>query len=190
MATTKDTKVKGVAEALAAVKGGAKKKATKKAPAKKKAAAKKAPAKKKATTKKKAPAKAAKKAPKKTAKKAPKKAPKAKAKAPKAPKPSQAEKVSSGQAGPALDLGVEQFSDKERKVLDVLNGSGSGSREIFTIEQLAAECWKSKTKKQANSWVRNSLRRLVRAGAIEKVERGQYRVSDSGRKKLARAEAA
>jgi hypothetical protein len=169
MAKSAGTQVKGVSEALAAVKGG--KTTKKKAPTKKKAAAKK-------KTAKKAAPKAAKKTTKKAAKKVAKKV---------AKKTTSKAKASSGQGGPSLDLPIEKVSAKERRVLESLDGSGTGTRVIWTIVELAADCWKSKSKKQANSWVRNSLRRLVRAGIVEKVERGQFRISDAGRKKLARA---
>jgi len=93
----------------------------------------------------------------------------------------------SGQSGPPIELSVEGLNTKEAKIFSALNGSGSGVRTIMTITELAAECFKSRGKKQANSWTRNSLRRLVQSGLVEKVERGKYRVSDAGRKKLARA---
>lgn len=169
------TKVKGVEEALKAVKGGASKKRT---TTKKKAAAKKkAPAKKKAAKQSTAKKAAAKKAP-------------VKKKAAKKTSAKKATKASSGQSGPSLDLPVEKISAKEMRVVELLNGSGSGTRTIYTIEEMAGACWKSKSKKQSNSWVRNSLRRLIRSGVVEKVERGKYRISDAGRKKLARSEAA
>jgi hypothetical protein len=162
-AAKKTTRDKSVQDALRAMKGG---KSTKKS-TKKKATKKKAT--KKATKKKATKRKTTKRA---TAKKASR---------------AKTEKPSSGQSGPALELSVDKVNSKETKILEALNGSGSGSREIWTIEELGAECFKSKSKKQQNSWTRNSLRRLIRSGMIEKVERGKYRVSDSGRKKLARA---
>lgn len=93
----------------------------------------------------------------------------------------------SGQSAPPIELSSDALNAKEAKVLAALNGSGSGVRPVMTITDLAAECFKSQSKKRANSWVRNSLRRLVQSGLIEKVERGKYRVSEAGRKGLARA---
>ena len=104
----------------------------------------------------------------------------------KTPKKTQAAPVS-GQSGPPIELSVEGLNSKEGKVFAALNGPGSGVRTVLTITELSETCFKSRGKKQANSWTRNSLRRLVQAGLVEKVDRGRYRVSDAGRKKLARA---
>lgn len=93
----------------------------------------------------------------------------------------------SGQSGPSVELSADRLNSKESKVFAALNDPGSGVRAILTITELAGACFKSRGKRQANSWTRNSLRRLVQAGLAEKVDRGKYRVSDSGRKKLARA---
>jgi hypothetical protein len=95
----------------------------------------------------------------------------------------------SGQSGPPIDLDYEELNARETKVVDVLNGEGGGTREIRTIKELADAAFPSKTKKQANSWVRNQLRRLVCAGWVEKVERGSYRVSKKGRDRMTRVEA-
>lgn len=143
---------------VAAALADAKKQAKKQA---KKATPKKAPAKKRAS-------KAKKKA-------APKKAP-AKKGAPK-----------SGQSATPIELSVEGLNSKEAKVVEALNGAGTGMRPVLTIVEIAEMCFKSQGKKKSNSWARNSLRRLVVSGIVEKVERGTYRISEAGRKKLARA---
>jgi hypothetical protein len=93
----------------------------------------------------------------------------------------------SGQSAPLIELSVEGLNAKEAKVFHLLNGEGAGVRSIMTIAEIAGTCFRSRGKKQANSWTRNSLRRLVQGGLVEKVERGKYRVTDAGRKKLARA---
>jgi hypothetical protein len=98
----------------------------------------------------------------------------AKAKQAKAPK--------SGQSGPPLDLGYGDLNDNERKVVAVFKGKGE--RKPKTIADLAKECFPSKKFAKANSWVRNSLRRLVRADWLEKMERGSYRITDKGRRRL------
>jgi len=84
-------------------------------------------------------------------------------------------------------LSVSQLNEKEELVLSILNGAGSGIRLILTIAELAETCFKSQGPKQSNSWVRNSLRRLVQQGLVEKTDRGKYRVSDAGRRGLAKA---
>lgn len=91
-----------------------------------------------------------------------------------------------GQSGTPLDIGVVDLNAKERRVLAFMAGEGSGVRATFRIEDVAAGCWKSKPKPIANSWVRNSFRRLVRAGMVYKVSRGHYRVALRARRALAR----
>lgn len=104
-------------------------------------------------------------------------------------KPAKARKKdpTSGQSGPTIELSVDGLNAKEAKVFHLLNGEGAGVRAILTIAEIAETCFKSQGKKRSNSWARNSLRRLVQGGLVEKVERGKYRVTDAGRKKLARA---
>jgi hypothetical protein len=149
-----------------------------KAVAKKGAAKAKAAAKKKTTTKAKAaPKKAAKAAPKK------KKAPAKKSNGAKAAKGNGKPKSAptSGQSGPPIDLSEKGLNAKELKILSALcNGQGT-----MTIKELATECFKGKAKAQANSWVRNSLRRPARAGLIEQVERGTYKATAKGKKHAA-----
>lgn len=146
-------------------------------PKKAKKAAKKAEPKveKKAEAKKAEPKKAA---PTKAAKKAAKKVVKA-AKAEKKEK----RKATSGQSGPSIEaLPWSALNKKEKLVIGCFNLKGE--REVKTIEQIADEVFKGKAKnvKQANSWVRNSLRRLMRFGRwLEKVEPGKYRITLWGR---------
>ena len=134
----------------------------------------------KAKTKKAAAKKAAPKTPRK--KRAPKAKPaKTQAKAPKKGAPK------SGQSAAPIELSLDGLNAKESKVVSALNGAGSGARPVLSIVEIADRCFKSQGKKRSNSWARNSLRRLVIAGLVEKVERGAYRISEPGRKKLARA---
>ncbi len=93
----------------------------------------------------------------------------------------------SGQSGPKLELEISDLNPKERKLLLVLNGEGSGKRPDLSIVDLAEACWKHKSKAHANSWTRNSLRRLVRSGMIDKQERGLYRISEASRKAIAKS---
>lgn len=111
------------------------------------------------------------------------------AKKPAKKRPTKARKKepTSGQSAPPIELSVDGLNSKEAKVFHLLNGEGAGVRTIMTIAEIAGTCFKSQSKKRSNSWARNSLRRLVQGGLVEKVERGKYRVTDAGRKKLARA---
>lgn len=92
----------------------------------------------------------------------------------------------SGQSGPPIKLEFEKLNDKERKIVEYLDGAGTGPRSIITIPRLAAVCFKAEadSEAQAASWVRNSLRRLVRGEWVEKFVRGSYRISQKGRMKL------
>lgn len=134
---------------------------------------------------KKAKAKAAPKA--KAAKAKTSKAPKAKKaakpkavakKAPKAAKP-KTDVPHSGQSGPVIeDLPFEKLNDKEKKVMDVLSEATT-----MSIADIAGAAFKSKPKAQANSWVRNSLRRLVRGSFVEKTDRGEYKATALGKRR-------
>jgi len=84
----------------------------------------------------------------------------------------------SGQSGPSLDLKAKPLNLKEEKVLGALaNGAGQ-----LTLTELSA-LFKGKKKSQANSWARNSLRRLVRGGLVKKVGRGTYEATAKGKKR-------
>lgn len=117
----------------------------------------------------------------------------AKAKAPKAPKAPKAakaasDKPSSGQSGPTVDLNKKKINPKEQKILAALN-HGKGPQKIA---ELAAEAFGNKpSQAKANSWVRNSLRRLVRGGLVEQAARGTYKLTAKGKnydpKKVAKA---
>jgi hypothetical protein len=125
--------------------------------------------------------KKAKKIAKKTSKKSPvSKKPAAKKAAAKAAKASKA-RVSvpptSGQSGPPLKLTKEGLNDKELRVLTVL----TADLNPLAINALATTSFPEQTTAKANSWVRNSLRRLVRGSWVEKVGKGTYRPTDSGR---------
>lgn len=92
-------------------------------------------------------------------------------------KPAKPVKPHSGQSGPKIDLlPFEKMNANEKLVYHAL----SRNKEL-TLEELAKKCFGSKPAKKANSWARNSLRRLVRSGMVKKADRGTYRV---GTKKL------
>jgi len=85
-----------------------------------------------------------------------------------------------GQSGPALkDLTVEDLNEKERNIL--LNLGTEGHRHEKSIAAMAAECYPNKAKAKGNSWIRNGLRRLMRAKLLEKDARGIFKQSLEGR---------
>lgn len=93
----------------------------------------------------------------------------------------------SGQNGPAIDLSVRELNVKEYRVMEVLNGTGRGDRSQKAISELAFTAFAREPAARGMSWVRNSLRRLVRSGYVEKCARGCYRVTDTGRRRLSKA---
>lgn len=99
---------------------------------------------------------------------------------------SEGPRTGQGQSGPPLELPWKALNPKERDVLRALNGTGRGPRRKMTLEELAEECFAkdASTPEQANSWVRNSMRRLVRGSWVDKVEPGVYRISTKQRPKV------
>lgn len=86
-----------------------------------------------------------------------------------------------GQGGVVIEnFNPEKLNEKELAVLAAFNVAGP--RETRKIPDLAATCFPQCTEPQANSWVRNSLRRLIRAKLIEKESRGMFKLTPSGRK--------
>ena len=84
----------------------------------------------------------------------------------------------SGQSGKPLDLDRTDLNSKEALVVEALAGDVNPA----PINALAATCFPD-AGERGNSWVRNSLRRLVRARWVEKVGSGTYRLTDEGRAK-------
>lgn len=75
-----------------------------------------------------------------------------------------------------------ELNVKEGRVLSQFVKPGRPTPK--TIAELAKACWpggRGMTAVRANSWVRNSLRRLVVAALVEQVERGTYQITDLGR---------
>jgi len=93
-----------------------------------------------------------------------------------------------GQSGPEMDLGWANLNDTEKALVRDLDNPGHGRRMAKHVSALAEG--NGLTKLQ----VRNGMRRLVRACWVEASEpptegthkRGWYRVSEPGRKRLAR----
>lgn len=101
--------------------------------------------------------------------------------APKAQKKQRSASPTSGQSGPPLDLSKDKLNDKETKVVAVLQDDANP----VAINALATTCFSEKSAKVANSWVRNSLRRLVRGKWVEKIGKGTYRLTETGRNGVA-----
>ena len=95
-------------------------------------------------------------------------------------------KISSGQGGPTISLEIGDLNSKERKVLDAFALPTEGStREAKSIQDLAKVFAKQAgSKTRANSWTRNSLRRLVRGGLVDKAARGNFRLSAKAVRRL------
>lgn len=98
---------------------------------------------------------------------------------------------SGGQAGKPLDLGYDDLTPRERKVVDALTGGGT-----LSISELVEACGWSNPKvgdgqlegaALGNSRVRNQLRRLVRSSWVENAQergKGTYRLSRQAKKRL------
>jgi hypothetical protein len=148
-----------------------------------------APKKKKAKSNKEVSKKTSKKAKSKTGKAKVPKVAAEKAKAPKAPKPKKekaakpakvAKQKASREVADSSEPREGKLNAKELKVLSVLADDGGQ----LTIADLASKTFEKKEgSDRANSWVRNSLRRLWRDGLIEKVDRGTYKSTVDGKKK-------
>lgn len=91
-------------------------------------------------------------------------------------------KPTTGQSAPARDLGYELLSDDEREIVRALNGKGNGERHVRTVAFLSELFDGDDPKLQA----RNALRRPVSCGWVDNVGRGQYQISEKGRKRLSR----
>ncbi len=66
-----------------------------------------------------------------------------------------------------------ELNEKESKLLSTMKASNGP----VTIADAANECWGDKSKEQAQSWVRNCLRKLVTLKLVNQVGRGTYEVS-------------
>jgi hypothetical protein len=90
----------------------------------------------------------------------------------------------SGQSGPRIaELAWDDLNKKEKLLLGVFDLEGE--REVRTIEQIGSEAFKNQPLKKQNSWTRNSLRRVMRAGIwLEKTAPGKYRLTQAARTKL------
>lgn len=93
---------------------------------------------------------------------------------------------SQGQSGPKLTLGYVNLTIKERVVLDrIVEAAELG--QAITLSALAERCFKGISKAKRNSWVRNQLRRLVRAGFVDPVAPGLYQATRKAKSASKRA---
>lgn len=84
---------------------------------------------------------------------------------------SRLERRGAGQNGPRI-VSLAPNS-KEGIVLGVLRDAG----RVMSLAALAALAFSAELPSRGNSWVRNALRRLVRARLVEKVSSGKYRAA-------------
>lgn len=89
------------------------------------------------------------------------------------PKPSRR----TGQSGDKIDLQPSKLNDNERHIVRTLFEDANP----LSIVALANSAFPQQPPNQASSWVRNSLRRLVRGDWVEKLGRGTYTLSTLGR---------
>lgn len=97
--------------------------------------------------------------------------------------PTKTEGVEDGQKGVPLDLPVEYMNPNELAVLRCF-GLRDGYRTTLSITEIADKAFPKKSEKRANSWVRNSLRRLVRGSWLESIDRGVFRFTQMAVTKL------
>lgn len=90
-------------------------------------------------------------------------------------------KPTSGQSADERQLPYEDLNEDEREVVRLLNGK-NGVRHVRSIEYLAEAFSGDNPKLQ----VRNALRRAVSCGWVDRCARGQYQISEKGRKRLQR----
>lgn len=82
-----------------------------------------------------------------------------------------------GQSGAPLELAPRDLNPKERTVYDALS-----PKTPRPLSELADAFSRSNPKARRNSWVRNSLRRLVRSGLARRAEEPGHYVRGSGKK--------
>lgn len=86
----------------------------------------------------------------------------------------------SGQSGPPIEhLAIDELNKKERKVLVYLFVAPKAK-----ILEIALGCFSTQPQVRRSSWVRNSLRRLVRASLVERVDAGTYKLTLRGRRQI------
>ena len=95
-------------------------------------------------------------------------------------------KPTTGQSAPEREMPWDALNGDEQEIVKLLNGKG-GARAVRTISYLAEGLDDDDAPTKLR--IRNALRRVVTGGWAEAVERGTYRVTERGRKRLERAQA-
>lgn len=94
-------------------------------------------------------------------------------------------KPTTGQSAPERKISWEDLSADEQTVIKLLNDKGEGKRVARSVEYLADAFGGDNPKLT----VRNSLRRPVPSGWVDREGRGLYSISEKGRKRLGSVEA-
>lgn len=92
-------------------------------------------------------------------------------------KPIPKTKSAQAQGGPVMDLPIAEMNKDELKIVKHAY-SKSGERKPYSIKD-----FKKVLGGTGTSRVRNALRRPIRAGWLEKVERGVHRITEKARKR-------
>jgi hypothetical protein len=92
-------------------------------------------------------------------------------------------KPSTGQSAKERDLPYDDLNGDEQSLVKLLDGKSGGPRIVRTVEFMSEAMDGDNPKLQT----RNALRRLVSCGWVDNVGRGQYQISEKGRKRMARA---
>lgn len=104
--------------------------------------------------------------------------------------PTRTKGILEGQKGPRMELPMDRLNEKELAVLKVFNCEGPvrGWYSIKTLAQWAFPVLTVKNAIKANSWVRNSLRRLVRGGWAEQPDKkkGFFRLTAKAHTRLSK----
>lgn len=94
-----------------------------------------------------------------------------------------------GQSAPEREMPYDDLNSDEKLVVAALDDDGEGVRQAMPVSDLALRVIENDHNEngtRAKLRVRNSMRRLVTGGWVERADRGRYRVTERGRKRLKR----
>jgi hypothetical protein len=104
-------------------------------------------------------------------------------------------KPTSGQSAPPIKLTADDLNDNETTVVQTLASMAAHSKRArietkgVHLSALAELCFASvKDEGKRNSWVRNSMRRLICGGLAVKLAPGLYDITTKGSKAIGGAE--